>query len=229
MRFLLLERRLVHCFAAATALLAASSFASASVVTRQVNAMLTATPDGPNNDYALDVNQDGVSDFTFQTIIADPADPGLAAFAQILIPFGTINGEASDSAVGSGFAIVSKLAPGGIVGPASTFSGINDNGGLFLIDFTDPASGNFNNASGYVGLKFASGADTLYGFAYVTVNDLFAATNPLAITIGQVGFETTPGLAITLPPVAVPEPVSGCSFFGAVALLSTRRRTRTSA
>ena len=203
----------------------APAVARAAVVTRTVNARLTATPDGPNNTYALDVDADGVPDFTFTTIIGIPEDPGFASFAQITPPFATVNGAVVDAATNDGFPTVSRLAAGTVVGPASVYSGNNDNGNLRSAFNDEPPTGNFAATSGYVGFRFASGAATRYGFAYVSVRDLFATTDPLAVTIGQVGYESTPNTAVTLPPAGgVPEPTAAAGVAAAGLLLGRRRR-----
>ena len=87
----------------------------ADVVLRQINKTLTATPDGPNNIYNLDVNADGTTDFTFTTIIGIPSDPTFASFAVVNAPFGTQNGAVVDAFTGDGFPTVSRLKTGDIV------------------------------------------------------------------------------------------------------------------
>ena len=216
-------RRVVAQVAVATAL-TASSAAHAAVVTRQVNVTVSADPNAATNSYNLDVNADGTPDFTFTTVIGDTTDPTFASFAQVTTPFASANGEVVDAATADGFPTISLLVAGNTVGPAQAYSSAGDNGNLFEVDAFDPPSGHYNASSGYVGLRFVTGGAVNYGYAYVTVNGLFAPTNPLDLTIGQVGYETVAGQAITLPSAAVPEPV-GLAVV-ATAALGLRRRSR---
>jgi len=202
------------------------------VVLRQINKTLTATPDGPNNIYNLDVNGDGTTDFTFTTIIGIPSDPTFASFAVVNAPFGTQNGAVIDAFTGDGFPTVSRLKTGDIVSSSNLFFDASfDQGNLFFIATPDAATGNFQNKSGFIGLRFQSGTDTLYGFAQIKVNDLFAANDPLALTIGTVGYESVAGNSVRV--TAVPEPsaaaiiMTGFAFIGLTALRNRKRNRRT--
>ena len=220
------SHHLALCLTAAAVPLLAGRAASAAVVTRSVNAMLVATPDGPNNTYDLDLDQDGTTDFTFTTIIGVPEDPTFASFATIDVPFASVNGEVVDPNPNDQlFPTVSRLSPGGVVGTGSNFSAQGAQGNLYFVTLFDPPSGNFDNAAGYVGFQFAAGTgETLFGFAYVTVNDLFDPVTPLGLTIGQVGYETVAGRSVTLP--AVPEPAAGSALLAIAAATVGRRRRR---
>lgn len=189
------------------ALLAFSSPLQAALVTHLENHTLTATPDSPNNIYNLDVDLNGVSDFKFTTIIGDPTDPTFASFSVVDHPFGSSNAQVVDALTGDGFPTIRRLHPGDIVGSSSLFSGPNDQGNLFFIAFPDAATGNFQDQTGYIGLRFARGSDTLYGFAQVTVNNLLAPHNPLAVTIGLVGYESVAGQSVQIPS-SVPMPAA---------------------
>lgn len=90
-----------HMIWIAMCLLAAD--AQAAVVTRVINQVITAIPDGPNQIYDLDVNQDGTTDFTFRSIIGLVSDPSFASFADIVPPFASINGVVIDAFTGNGF------------------------------------------------------------------------------------------------------------------------------
>lgn len=180
--------------------------ASAVLISRNVNHEITATPDGSNQMYDLDVDQDGTIDFTFRSLIGLPEDPTFASFADIKPPFGTINGVVIDSSTGDGFPTTSRLQLGAIISSSSLFSGNNDLGNLSSQFFPDPPTGNFQNQSGYVGFQFESLGKTFYGFAQVTVHDLQANPNPLAVLIGTVSYESVAGRAAVVS--AVPEPSS---------------------
>lgn len=205
---------------ALVALLLGSATADAALITRVVNQKLTAIPDGPNQQYDLDVDLDGTPDFTFTTIIGIPADPTFASFSVIDFPFGTQNAAVVDAGGGGGFPTVSRLGGGDVVSAGSLFSGPNDQGNLFFVTAFDPPSGNFEGRSGFVGLRFESGGRLYYGFAQVTLNRLFAPTDPLALTIGLVGYESVAGA----PAAVVPEPASVLLAGVALAALGVRRR-----
>jgi hypothetical protein len=202
--------------------------AQAGLITRQVNHTLTAIPDGPNNFFDLDVDLNGTTDFTFTTIIALPQDPSFAAFAVVEAPFGTINGAVIDAFTGDGFPAVSRLSSGDSVSSADQFFNASfDQGNLFFVTAFDPPSGNFDDATGFIGLRFAgSSGETFFGFAQVTVNDLFAAQDPLAVTIGLVGYESVAGAPAQIPDV--PEPTSalllGAALLAALPALRGKRR-----
>ena len=197
--------------------------ASAVLVTRTVNQQITALPDGPNQMYDLDVDQDGTTDFTFRSLIGLPEDPAFASFADVVPPFGTINGLVIDSFTGDGFPTASRLQVGAVVSSASLFSGNNDLGNLSSQFFPDPPTGNFQNQSGFVGFQFQSLGNTYYGFAQVTVNDLLAPQDPLAVTIGLVGYESVAGQQAIV--TAVPEPTTlALAGLGLAAMVSRARR-----
>lgn len=207
--------------AVAALLLTTAAPADAALITRLVNQKLTAIPDGPNQMFDLDVDLDGTTDFTFTTIIGIPDEPTFASFAVIDFPFGTNNGVVVDAFTGDGFPTVSRLGFGDTVSAADRFSGPNDQGNLFFVTIFDPPSGNFQNRTGFVGLRFESGGQTFYGFAQVTVNDLLAPTDPLAVTIGVVGYESVAGA----PAAIAPEPASAALAGVGLAVLGIRRRT----
>lgn len=201
--------------------------ASAMLITRNVNHQVTATPDGPNQTYDLDVDLDGGTDFTFRSLIGLPEDPAFASFADIVPPFGTVNGVVIDSFTGDGFPTTSRLQPGAVVSSASLFSGNNDLGNLSSQFFPDPPTGNFQNQSGFVGFQFEGPGGTHYGFVQVTVNDLLASQNPLAVTLGTVSYESVAGQPAIV--TAVPEPATTALAALALAALVTRTRRRVAA
>lgn len=201
-------------------LLAPAAPARAALILRDVNVTVTSDINAPSNQYELDLDQDGTADFTFRTLIAIPADPTFAAFADIATPFGSLNGFVIDAFDPAGFPAVSRLGGGDVVSSASLFS-LFELGNLFYVDFFGPIPSNFGGGrTGFVGLRVEKGNDFLYGFAEVTVNDLFDPTEPLFLTIGRVGYESEPGRAVAV----VPEPAS--VTLAAVALVGVLRRGR---
>jgi hypothetical protein len=212
----------IFCIIALCAALATP--ASAVLITQTVDHQITSSPDGPNQTFDLDIDQNGTTDLTFRSIIGDTSDPTFASFADVLPPFATINGVVIDSFTGDGFPTVSLLHTGDVVSPASLFSGNNDDGNLSSQIFPDGPTGNFQNQSGYVGFQFAANDGTHYGFLQISVNDLLATTDPLAIFISTVSYESVAGQAAIVS--AVPEPASVVLLGTALAIFALRMPRR---
>ena len=200
--------------------------AQAAPVYRHVNATLNALN---IEQFALDVNQNGTTDFTFTAAYAP--DPFFTVgFDTVDVPFGSSNAFVIDSPTFNGFPTITRLMAGAVVSSASQFSSSGDQGNLFFSTPFDPDSGNFGGQSGYVGLRFVSGVPGtfFYGFAEVSVVGINAASNQLDLSIGTVGYDNLAGQAIQIP-FAVGAPVSepgslallGAGGFG---LLLVRRR-----
>jgi hypothetical protein len=199
--------------------------ALATLVTRSVNHTLTAIPDGSNNSFDLDVDLDGTTDFTFTTIIGIPDMPSFASFAVIEAPFATSNGAIIDAFTGDGFPTVSRLSLGDRVSSSNRFfSASFDQGNLFFITSFDPPSGNFDNQSGFIGLRFEKNSEIFFGFAQVTVNDLFAVQDPLAVTIKTVGFESVAGEPVQIATVPEPSLATPLGIATVLGLITLRRR-----
>ncbi len=204
---------------AALVLLGLGQSAQAGLMTRDVNVTLNA---GNIESYSLDVNLDGITDFTFTAaLLLDPIVS--VGFDVVDFPFGGNNGVVIDTPTINGFPTASRLAVGDTVSAANIFSFASfDQGNLFFFTTFDPPSGNFEGRTGYLGLRFDGPGGILYGFAQVTVNALDASDNPLGLTIGTVGFETEPGQPVQI--TAVPEPASLTLVgIGGIGLLAARR------
>jgi hypothetical protein len=200
--------------------------ASAVLITQTVDHQVTSTPDGANQIFDLDIDQNGTTDLTFRSIIGDTTDPTFASFADIVPPFGTINGEVIDSFTGDGFPTVSLLHLGDVVSSASLFSGNNDDGNLSSQIFPDGPTGNYQNQSGYVGIQFSAADGTHYGFAHITVNDLLAPQDPLAVFISTVSYESVAGQPVTVSNVPEPKSLALLVVAFAVFALQIPRRLR---
>lgn len=194
-----------------------SDSARAALVTHEVNVTLNASN---VETFDLDLDQNGTTDFTFTAAFLDIAGFGIVGFDTIDVPFASINGVVIDSSPGSGFPTASLLKPGDFVSASSLFSlSSNDQSNLFFVTPFDPATGNFEGKTGFVGLQFDRAGQTHYGFAEITVNGRTSPINPLGMTIGLVGFNDTAGEATTVS--QTPEPgtlalsVIGCALVGA--------------
>ena len=199
-----------------------SQSAWAGLITRDINVTLNAAN---IETYDLDVNLDGITDFTFTAALA--LDPDLSVgFDTVDFRFGSNNAVVIDTSTGDGFPTASLLQVGNSVSGANTFSGPIDQGNLFFFTSFDAASGNFGGQTGYLGLRFDTVSGIEYGFALLTINDLTAQNNPLGLTIRAVAFNDTPGQGIQIS--VVPEPTSPTLFgIGALGLfVSFLRRVR---
>lgn len=189
--------------------------AVAGPIIRNVNVSLTASN---FEDYDLDVNLDGRTDFAFFNFL----EPGFAGGAVVDFPFASNNGVVIDFPTGDGFPTASRLNVGDTVSAANTFSRAGfDQGNLGFFTIFDPVSGNFVGRTGFLGLRFDTAAGVVFGFAEVTVNPLDAANNPFGLTIGRVGYETVPGVPLAV--TAVPEPASAVVLLAALGGLAVAR------
>ena len=202
--------------------LGAAHSADAALVTRNVGVTLAAAT---LDTYALDVDGNGSTDFTFET--AYVPDPVLTVgFDQIRSAFGSNNGLVIDTQTDDGFPPTSRLAAGQTVSSASLFSTPSDDADLFFTDTLDPNTGNFNGQTGFVGFRFDGTGGVHYGYVQVTVKGLTDATSPLDLTIGRVGYDDVAGTAVAAG--ALPEP-AGLATLGIVVTACVRRRRRLSA
>ncbi len=198
--------------------------AQAAIVTRTFsNLVLDATQPG-GGKYNLDLDLNGTTDFTFENFYSnDPAF--ILGFAQTKVPFGSNNGVVIDFQDNSGFPPARLLNAGAVVGPASLFSNSNDTVNLYSSDPFIGPTGNFGGKRGFLGLRFVSGGQLLYGFADIAVNDLNSA-KPFDLTIFSASYETIAGQGAV---VAVPEPATGVilllGILGAALVHRTRKRT----
>lgn len=199
----------------------ASTTASAGLVLRNVDVTLDASQ---LQSFDLDLDLNGTVDFRFTSaFVPDPLFP--VGFNVVDFPFGSNNGVVIDGVVADGFPTISRLQLGDVVSGASLFSTASiDQGNLSFFTAFDPPSGNFEEKTGFVGLRFDRPNGTTFGFAEITVNSSLAPINPLGLTIGLVGYNDVAGAGVTIS--AVPEPSSlsmACIGLGGF-LFALRRR-----
>ena len=201
---------------AAALLLSCASVSYAAPVSRNINVTL----DAQNFDsFALDVDQNGTTDFTISAYLA--LDPLLSIGANVVdFPFASRNGVVIDAPTNDGFPSATRLSLGTLISSSQDYSISSfDQANLFFFTSFDPTSGNFGGLSGFLGLVFESDVGLRYGYAQITVNSLDDPVNPLNLTVGSVGYESLAGASIRAG--AVPAP--GTLFLMSLGLLAFAR------
>jgi hypothetical protein len=145
---------------------------------------------GRNSSYNLDVNNDGISDFTFTLdavpFICDP--PGFCGwfiFTLVETPASGNGAEGSPPA---------RLTFGDQIGPSQTFyEGTGTMASLWGQDNWGGGEGNrgLNRKRGYLGLSFQIDGETYYGWAKISVN-----MKTGVVTLGGYAYETVANMPI---------------------------------
>lgn len=123
--------RAAVCVAATLALWMAAPAAQATPVLRNANTTLNAQD---FDRFALDVDLNGVTDFTFTATFA----PGPFGFDTVDVPSGSRNAFVIDNPPSNGFPTASRLLLGDTVSSASQFSSFGDKGNLFFRSHLSP-------------------------------------------------------------------------------------------
>lgn len=201
----------------------------------------TNTTDTASTRYKFDFNSDGTNDITFEvrnqssTPTANYAiiEAGLDATNTALSPINVVGTTAG------GFNYPSRLTAGTVsaarpfVTLSLTASGDYLAGGSLAFGNGFPNSKWTTNAtkSGYLGFSFSLADGLHYGFIGMTVGPQGLGANSRAISIGGIGYETTPGTAIAVSggfgavPAPVPEPSSiALVALGGIGLAAYRRK-----
>jgi hypothetical protein len=141
----------------------------------------------PNTSYNLDLNNDGITDFTF-TIVAVPRicfpHPfcGWAIYTFVETPASGNGAEGSPAA---------RLTEGDQIGPSQSFYG-----GTGIMACANCEGANWNSGTklgglgGFLGLSFQIDGETYYGWAKISV----AKTG--VVTLHSYAYETIPGMPI---------------------------------
>jgi hypothetical protein len=175
------------------------------------------------DDYNLDVDQNGTTDFTFQT--AYVPDPTLTVgFDQIKFLFGSNNAVVIDTQTGDGFPPTSLLVPGDMISSTSLFSGPDDTADLYYDDTIDPITGNFGGNSGFVGFRFDGAGGIHYGYAQVSVSSLTDPNNPFNLTLGTVVYNDVAGAPVQISAVPEPAALAALAPLGLGLSIFSRRR-----
>jgi len=177
---------------AGVGLLASAWPAQAQIVYTPVNITIR-----PNTSYNLDVNNDGVTDFTITSFFTREG-PGCHE------KLGA-GGALSETAASEDGALIGPLSEGDEIGPGQVFTG----GTLYMDSFHDgqktkvgvchelwswPWYLKEGTATGYLGLSFQLNGEIYYGWAQLSVN----GKSKTGITAALTGYayETTPGMPI---------------------------------
>lgn len=185
-------------------LLAVASPAQAQIVYTSTNITI-----GPNGSYNLDVNNDGVTDFTIAQKESQPKCPpaGLPTAEATHTDAGSTHGlhlstietpASGNGAEGKGN-LPARLQSGEQIGPSESFS--QEPNGLMAYRIVacpgggSSSGGSWFNSTGYLGLSFQVDGQTYYGWAYLTVD-----VNPPLLgnttTLTGYAYESTPGMPI---------------------------------
>jgi hypothetical protein len=166
---------------AAAGLLTLTCPASAKIVYHKVNIKIPA-----NSSYFLDLNRDGVVDFTIHTLFSSGTCRSIP---------GTVIREFVDEITASGNGTEgsppARLAEGDSIGPSQTFSGSGGTMAYFgqACNSHQHSGGIWYHASGYLGLMFQVSGETYYGWAELAVGSDTA-------TLTGYAYEDTPGTSI---------------------------------
>jgi len=167
---------------------------------------------GPNGSYNLDVNNDGVTDFTISTKDSNPVCPpppgGPAVEGRYpdggrphSLHLATIETPASGNGAEGKGNRPARLINGDQIGPSQTFPQSKGTMAFYSVGCPGggpigpppppPVSsgGNWLNSAGYLGLSFQVDGQTYYGWAYLTVGEDTA-------TLTGYAYENTPGTPI---------------------------------
>jgi hypothetical protein len=165
---------------------------------------------GPGGTYNLDLNNDGVTDFTIaqkESVSKCPPSPPTGVPAvEATHPDGkggyslhtaTIETPASGNGAEGKGNRPARPQSGEQIGPSERFS--QDPKGFMAYRAVScgggaSSGGNWFNAAGYLGLSFQVDGQTYYGWAYLTVDENFPLDNTTTLT--GYAYESTPGMPI---------------------------------
>jgi len=198
-----LNRFVIATILAGVGLLALARPAAAEIVYTSTDIKI-----GANSSYSLDLNNDGVRDFTIWTHFSGPPPPPCkpwtySAFVDETPASG--NGAENSSSP-------ARLKEGDQIGPSQTFYG-STGAMAYAYDDACPGGqgpghgGKWLNASGYLGLMFQINGETHYGWAQLKVGDDTAtltgyAYETIAGTAINAGQGTPPNFKITASPTS---------------------------
>ncbi len=191
-----LDRRLLNYTAAAGAaavgVLALAQSSDAEIVFTPTHQMIPM-----KGTLALDLNGDGITDFTFHHIVASC---GMAAeCSQFTEQFLGINGNTALNGAWMGTRWASALPPGKTVGPGEKFASFGSMEQCYTQAGGIPSlTGPWVNVQNkYLGLAFTIDGETHYGWARLSVTIKPGACRPATIFLTGYAYETVAGAPIT--------------------------------
>ncbi len=225
----------------------------ASVVYTNYNGLLltdTNTTDTADTLYKFDFNGDGINDITFA--VRNEGSTSTANFALVLPGLSANNTTYSPinivgttvAGANQSYNYPSRITTGTISAARTFFTLALTASGSYLAQGSLAFGAGFTGSkwktnatkSGYLGFSFTLADGLHYGFIGMTVGPQGLGANSRAISIGGIGYETTPNTAITVSggfgavPNAVPEPSSVALLaLGAGGLAAYRQRRKKAA
>jgi hypothetical protein len=147
----------------------------------------------PNQTYTIDLNHDGTADFelsNFFNTFSGNSDGALQ-----ILPLASANEVWVGKQKPACGVCAAALPKGTTIGPKGTFKPDFPYGELMAADgAVSSYVGSWNNVTRYLGLKFVIAGETHYGWARVTVKDLYFM---VTATLTGYAYETTPDTPIT--------------------------------
>lgn len=225
----------------------------ASVVYTNYNNLLlndTVTTDTADTLYKFDVNGDGVNDITFAVRNEGSSSssnfalvlPGLSADNTTFSPLNIVG--TTVAGANQSYNYPSRITTGTISSARNFVTLALTANSQYLAQGTFAFGAGFTGSkwktnatrAGYLGFSFTLADGLHYGFVGMTVVPQGNGVNSRAISIGGIGYQTTPGAAITVSggtgalPGAVPEPSSIAMLaLGAGGLAAYRQRRKKAA
>ncbi len=200
-----LNRFAIAAILAGGVLLAAAWPAEAQIVYTPTNITI-----GPGGTYNLDLNNDGVTDFTIAQKESGskcpPSTPtGVPAVeathpdagSRYSLRIATIETPASGNGAEGKGNRPARLQSGEQIGPSERFSQDPKGFMAYLVESCGggrSSSGNWFDGAGYLGLSFQVDGQTYYGWAYLTVDENSPWNNTTTLT--GYAYESTPGMPI---------------------------------
>ena len=192
-----IESKIKRYSALAGGITAIAGAANAQIVHTDINPDTLITGNGAV--YNLDVDNNGVIDFTFNTMSTSFTYPGTPA------TFVNYSGAYMNPAASGNSMMISSYGPmnvpaGSAIGSSGSFTSSGGWVGLVAdISYVSSSStssysltfGYFLNTDGFVGLKFQNSANTHYGWARIEV-----ANDGTVLSVKEYAFESTPNTAI---------------------------------
>lgn len=193
-----IESKIKRYSALAGGLTAVAGVANAQIVHTDINPDAFVTGNGAV--YNLDVDNNGVIDFTFYTIASSITYTFGNSSTFINFSGAYMNPAASGNSMMISLGGLLNVPAGSAIGSSASFSSFDGCvGGVADVSLINPSSstsytfsiGNFLDTDGFVGLKFQNSGNTHYGWVRIEV-----ANGGDVLFVKEYAFESTPNTAI---------------------------------